>query len=344
LRFQGCIADGGAGGCQAPAFDSLRGPGAVTVSPGGGDVYVASALSQSVSRFSREPDGRLAFASCSAAGGAGGCSPLGSGSLAGATGLALGPGGSDVYVASTDSGTVTHLVRAADGSLQFRDCFSGGGIPGCRALPGNALAGADAVAVSADGRDVYVTSYSSAAVVRFQRRPDGSLAFRGCIADGGADGCGRLPHGSLSGASGIALSADGHDVYVASQVGTVTRLRAGKRRGLLFASCIAGGDLGGCVSERRAPLSQATGIAISPDGRDLYVTGQEDNSIVHLRPGRRGSLLFAGCLATRGAHRCVGVAPAALRGAYAIAASADGRALYATAARGRAVSAFTRRR
>ncbi|MGB7686503.1 MAG: hypothetical protein WBL45_12065, partial [Solirubrobacterales bacterium] len=250
----------------------------------------------------------------------------------------------DVYVASTDSGTLVHLARAADGGLELRSCFSGGGIPGCRALPGNALGGASAVAVSPDGRDVYVASYTSAAVVRFRRGPNGALAYRGCISDGGANGCRRLPHGSLSGASGIALSPSGREVYVAAQVGTVTRLRVVKPRNLVFAGCISDRASKGCARARPSALSQATGVAVSPDGRDLYVTAQKDSSIVHLRPGSRGSLGLAGCLVAGRVRGC-GRAPAtALRGAYGLAASPDGKAVFATAARGRAVSVFSRRR
>jgi DNA-binding beta-propeller fold protein YncE len=100
----------------------------------------------------------------------------------------------------------------------------------------------------------------------------------------------------------------------------------------------------GCVTARRPALSQATGIAVSPDGRDLYVAAQKDNAIVHLRPVPKGAPRFAGCLAVKGAHHCGRVAPGALRGAYALALAPDGGALYATAARGRAVSSFSRRR
>ncbi len=344
LRFQGCVANGGAGACAAAPGDPLRGPGGIAVSPSGADVYVVSGLTQSLTRLSRAPDGGLSLAACVAGTSAAGCSSLPQGLLAGAAGVALGPGGTDVYVASTDSGTVAHFGRAADGGLELRACFSGGGVPGCRSLPGNALGGASALAVSATGRDLYVASYSSAAVVRFRRGPTGRLAYRGCISDGGANGCRRLPHGSLSGASGIALSPSGREVYVAAQVGTVTRLRVVKPRNLVFASCISDRASKGCARTRPSALSQATGVAVSPNGRDLYVTAQKDNSIVHLRPGSRGSLELAGCLAAGRARGC-GRAPAtALRGAYGLAASPDGRAVFATAARGRAVSVFSRRR
>jgi DNA-binding beta-propeller fold protein YncE len=343
LSFQGCIAVAGARGCQAAPGNALQGAAGIAVSPKGGDVYVASGLARSVTRFGRAADGRLAFGGCiSDAGASGGCESLRSRLLIGAAGIALGPGGRDVYVASTDSGTLTHLVRTADGGLELRQCLSGGGVPGCRSLPGNALGGADSVAVSADGRNVFVASYASAAVVRFRRGAEGGLAYRGCIADGGANRCRRLPFGSLSGAAGIAVSRGG-DVYVAAQVGMVTRLRAEGPRGLAFAGCISDGASKGCARAKGSPLAQATGVAVSPNGRDVYVTAQEGDSLVHLRPKGDRSLLFADCLATRRAHRCRGVPGLALRGAYGLAIAPAGSALYATAARGRAVSVFSRR-
>jgi DNA-binding beta-propeller fold protein YncE len=344
LRFQGCLADVGAGGCTALPGEFLRGAAGIAVSPSGGDVFLASGLAESVSRLSRDAGGALSFESCLSDRGASGCTALtGPGILAGATGVALGPGGNDVYVASVDAGTVAHLVRAADGSLGLHDCVAGGGVEGCRKLPGNSLGGVDALAVSRDGRWLYAAAYVSNALVRFRIGASGALAFRGCIADGGANRCAKLPHGSLSGAAGVAVSRDGHNVYVASQVGTVVRLKPRKGRGLSFAGCIAERASSGCRAARRPVLSQATGIAVSPNGRDLYVATQKAGAIVHLRPGRRGGLVFAGCVAAGGAHRCARATPSALRGAYALALSPNGRALYATAARGQAVSSFSRR-
>jgi DNA-binding beta-propeller fold protein YncE len=345
LRFHGCIANGGAGGCATAPGEPLRGAAGIAVSPSGGDVFVASGLAESVSRLSRDASGALSFASCISDRPVAGCAALTSpGILAGATAVALGPGGDDVYVASVDAGTIAHLALAADGSLQLRDCVSGGGVEGCRRLRGNSMAGADALAVSRDGRWLYATSYASNALSRFRIGASGALAFRGCIADGGANNCAELPHGSLSGAAGVAVSRNGRDVYVASQVGTVVRLKARRNRGFKFAGCIADRASAGCPAAPRPVLSQATGVAVSPDGRDLYVTSQKAGAIADLRPGRRGGLLFADCVAASGAHRCARAAPFALRGAYALALSPNGRSVYATAARGQAVASFARRR
>lgn len=346
LRFLGCVANAGARGCTAPPGTPLRGPSGLAVSQGGGEVSVVSGLSRSVTTLSRGSDGRLSFEACSADVESPGCARVGrAGTLAGATGIAVDRGGSDVYVAAVDSAAVTHLRRRADGSLALADCVSGGPLSGCRKTAGNVFAGADALALAPDGRDLYVASYASNAVVRLRIGRRGRLRFAGCIADDGANFCEKLPHGTLAGAAGIAVSPDGRDLYVAAQSGTVTRLRPRPRRGLAFGGCLAdpGVSAPGCERTKQPVLAQATGIAVSPNGRDLYVAAPKAGTIVQLQPGRRGSLRFARCVAPRGAHRC-GRAPApALSGAYALALAPDGRDLFVAAARGAALAAFARR-
>lgn len=323
----------------------LRGPAGIVVSPGGGEVFVASGLSDSVTVLRRNAGG-LEFESCVSTAPGSACAPLGrTAILAGAAAVAVGPGGSDVYVASVDAGTVTHLRRRADGNLALADCVSGGPVQGCRKTRTNPLAGADALALSADGRDLYVAAYASNSLVRLHRGRAGRLAFAGCIADDGANNCAKLPHGTLAGAAGVAVSADGRDVYVTSQAGTVTRLHPLRQRGLAFAGCFADADASaaGCARAKRAFLSQPTGIVVGPDGRDVYVAAQKSGAIVHLVPGRHRSLRFAGCSAPRRAYGCASAPASALRGPYALALSPGGRDLFATAGRGAAVSAFARR-
>jgi DNA-binding beta-propeller fold protein YncE len=96
---------------------------------------------------------------------------------------------------------------------------------------GDGLTGANGVAMSADGRNVYVTSAN--AVVGLRRNPrTGALneppGSAGCISEDGSDPCadGR----ALSGAYGAAVSADGKSVYVASlDSAAVARLERSER-------------------------------------------------------------------------------------------------------------------
>lgn len=353
LRPGACIAEAAVARCATAPAGTLAGAAGLALSPSGADLYVAAAEADGVARLSRG-GGALAFGSCTgaatgcrapsigsagsgtSAGGSTGANPL-----IGATALALGPGGSDLYVASLEAGTVTWLARAADGSLALRGCLAFGRSLGCKSVPGASLVGADAIAVSPGGKNVYVASFTSAAVVELRRRASGALVYRGCIAEGGADRCRKLPKGSLSGAAGIAVSPAGDKVYVASQTGTVTSFSRSPHGRLSFASCLADGGLGGCAKAPGSLLKGATGIAVAPNGSDLYLAAQQADAVVHLRAAG-GPLRIAGCLA---AHRAgCGRAPgAALRGPYGIAVAADGRSVYSSAVGDGALAAFARR-
>ena len=335
LAFQGCVADGGAAGCADPPSDSLAGTAGVAVSPGGGDVYVASDLGRSITRLSRSASGAITFGSCTANAGAHGCADPRRDTLAGASAVAVGPGGEDVYVTSSDSAAVSHFERRPDGSLRLQGCIADAGAFGCARTPGNVLEGADAIAVGPGGRDVYVTSLVSGSIARFIRSGTGSLRYRGCIADGGANRCRKVPVDSLVGASGLAIAPGGRRVFVASQVGVVSAFdRSAANGDLAFGGCVGRDGRGGCAEPRRDSLGRATGIAAS--GGDVYVTAQGGDSITRLTD-RRGGLAFASCVAARRAHGCA-AGPGTLDGVYALALR--GRDLYAAAPLAAALDTF----
>lgn len=328
LALLGCVADAGAAGCTDPPVDSLTGAGGLAVSPGGGDLYVTAGLGKSLTRFSTVGGGAPQFAACTASGGAGGCADPAFDSLVGAAAVAVGPGGSDLYVTSFDGGAVTHLKRAPDGSMPTAGCVADNGNFGCTDTPGSVLEGAAGIALDRKGRDVYVTAAASAALVHLRRRRDGSLDYRECWAGLGANGCRKLPVDALLGASGVALSANGKRIFVASQAGTVTSFaRAAKSGRARFISCLGDDGRGGCVRPRRDSIREATGIAVA--GHDLYVASQGSDAITRVAVDRRGRLDWVSCISSRPVKGCAKAPTAALDGAYAVAAR--GRSLYAAA-------------
>ena len=100
-------------------------------------------------------------------------------------------------------------ASAAVGDLSFRGCFANDASQGCSDIVNAPLNGPTGVAVSPDGRSVYVASSTAASVSTFNRAADGTLTFQGCIADDSLQGCTELPASPLEGTSRVAVSPDG---------------------------------------------------------------------------------------------------------------------------------------
>jgi sugar lactone lactonase YvrE len=215
----GCVSDHGSGPCARG--HALLDPVWVAPSPDGKSVYVASLKSNAVARFARDaktgaihqPAGK---AGCISQGGSGGCA-VGH-ALAGLFSLAVTK--RSVYVASSESNALARLRRdPASGALTQpagkAGCVSEDGSGPC--ADGHALAGADAVALSADGASVYVAS--AKALVRFRRslKTGAVTEATGAAACVSEDGSGPCADGhALAGAYDVAVSGDGQSVYVAS--------------------------------------------------------------------------------------------------------------------------------
>lgn len=130
----------------------------VTLSPDGETLYMGSGVHLAV--FDRQPlSGALSFVECfRGSGGAGSC-PLVP-QFDGATGIAVSPDGRFVYTAGggfPDGGQVISWARdPGTGKLTALDCESYAPATGCS--PAAGLKDAQVVAVSRDGRNVYVGS------------------------------------------------------------------------------------------------------------------------------------------------------------------------------------------
>jgi DNA-binding beta-propeller fold protein YncE len=334
LRFDGCVAEAGAGCAEAPE-GTLGSPAALAV--GRGALYVASQGSDAVARLALGGGGRPSFRDCVAAGGEA-CATGGAAALRGPTALALAPGDRDLYAASADGASLTRL-RVGGGKLRATGCLAYAGAFGCGRLRKNSLSGADGIVVAPNGRAAWAVAFASAAVTELARSSSGALRYRGCLGDRGPADCRPLPRGTLAGAAGIAVAPDGRDLYVASQVGTVTHFSVMAGGRLAFAGCIGDGGLAGCEEAPGHLLSGATGIAVAPDGRTLYVAAKDSDAIVELSLAGAAPKLL-GCVRGGGGRGCGSAPAAALQGAYGLALAPRGGSLYAAASGSGAVSAF----
>ena len=180
------------------------------------------------------------------------------------------------------------------------------------------------IAVSPDGRHVYVAS--SAVTPSRGSLATGAPVISSSFAGGaaasawGAAGRARRP-APLPGPMSIAISPDGGNVYVAAAASDALAVfsrnrRTGALRQLRGArGCIGQRPGGGCLVGRA--LNEPTSVAVSPDGKRVYVAGRRfPSGIAVFTRSSDGSLTQAagtdGCVSqaadSRDVARC-GVSP-----------------------------------
>jgi DNA-binding beta-propeller fold protein YncE len=353
----GCVAAKGADGCAMAI--GLDEPNSVAISPDGSSVYATSRVGNSVTSFRRNP----------ATGALRQLPPASSGCISGlplpgcAAGLGLGapdvvvvsPDGENVYAGSFLGNSVAAFGRDQTTGALTQLAGSAGCIAeatsGC--ATGIALKSVEGLAISADGSSVYAATALSNAVVELVRNPStGALTQAtdgsGCIVDVPLAGC--VEGRELAGANAVAVSPDDGDVYVTSLFSnSITSFGRSTSSGVLTqkegtSGCLIFLRSAGCSFGRA--LVAPEGLAVSPDGRNVYAAAFRTGAIAVLDRGRSGTVAQkpgrAGCLAPRSVSGCTRAR--ALQGVSSIAISPDGRHLYSTAFESDAVDVFRRNR
>jgi DNA-binding beta-propeller fold protein YncE len=333
IGYDGCLANDSSEGCVDLPATPLWGAQGIAVSPDGRSVYVASAGSNSIAHFvARGPEGQLAYDRCLASTGAQGCDDLLAAPLDGAYGVVVSPDDRSVYVASVGSNSIAHFFRGPDGQIAYDGCLANTAAQNCIDLFGTPLHGANGVRVSPDGASVYVTAaYVNRIEHFFRSGPEGQIAYDGCLE--GQPICIAFPPPPLSSPSGVAVSPDGRSVYVASAGSSSIAhfVASGPQGQLVYDGCLANDAVQGCVALPGSPLSSAWGVAVSPDGRSVYVASYDSDSIAHFLRGSDGRLTFDGCLANTAAQGCSDLPGAPLETAQGVAVSPDGRSVHVVA-------------
>ncbi len=321
----------------------LDAPMDVRVSPDGAHVYVASKNDNAVVVFSRNPsNGQLAFVQNQQQDVVG--DPDAEGPTAGLNGvrrLLIGPDGATLYAAGTGANAVAVFARdPTSGHLRFLEAeINDEDDPDDAGGPVAAMGQPVGLALSADGEHLYVASRFGDSVQVFARRADasapdhGRLSFDTAYADG-LDGI-----ADLDGAYGIAVSEDDRQVYVSVE----------QDNALVLFDRAPDGSLSQRTTWRHDPTSLpglrgAQGLAISPDGLDVFVAGLADHSVTIMERMRPGNIdgLPEGDLRLRQTVFDDAGAVLNMAGPTAVVPSADDEHLYVVANEDDAIVVFRR--
>jgi 6-phosphogluconolactonase (cycloisomerase 2 family) len=275
--------------------DGLNGASSVVASADGDHVYVASPEDDVVTIFDRGSLGRLTFAGTVGA----------VEGLSGASALAVSPDAAHVYVVSIPGDSLAAFARDGDdGTL----AFVGAHVDGRAGVDGLNIP--QAVAISPDGRQVYVPSFGDDAVAVFDRDASGAVHFSSLVREG---------EGGVSGLDeprAMTLSPDGRHAYVASSGAVAAFARDAATGSLQFRSVARQGEAG------ITGLQSVTALVVAPDGRHLYVASTSEPVAVFERAVETGALGFLGVVQS-GSGGADGLA-----GAQALTSSPDGKHMY----------------
>jgi DNA-binding beta-propeller fold protein YncE len=241
----------------------------------------------------------------------------------------------------------------AEGKASVKLCGKARALKG--AGPG---VGSRAIAISPDGRNVYVAASGSDSIAVFDRsRSTGALTQpkgkAGCVASvlgkaKGARGCGLAI--GLDAPNSVAVSPDGRNVYATSRDGaSVITFHRNRLTGQLrqlppsASGCISGLPIPGCTAGRA--LKWPDVVVVSPDGKNVYVGDFAGSGVISFsRAGKAGALTqlsgTAGCITEAGAEGCA--TGTQMNHVEGMAIDPNGSAVYTAGAFSSAIAFLTR--
>lgn len=287
---------------QFAYYKKMSDPCTITVSPDGNNIYIPAYTTNAVVWFTRNRgSGALTY-----------MKRFYNGIIHYASSIILSPDNKNVYVSSYDYNSLVWFTRdSTTGALMYTD--------GNIYTDAN-MAGAHSAAISPDGKHVYIASETADSVVWLNR--DGTT---GALTQGSSGGV--YSDTNINGASSVAISPDGRNVYVtAYNANAVTWFTRDSTTGALI---YEDGD----VYSDPINLAGAHSITLSPDGKNVYAVAETGNTVIWFsRDSTSGDLFYESTISD----------PINLAGARSVAVSPDGKNVYVAAYIANAVAWFTR--
>lgn len=336
---------------------AMSSPAAIALSPDGKSAYVVTqGANNAVVEFEREAGtGLLKEIGCISHESTSGCATKEAKGLNTPYGVTVSPDGANVYVASYSDEAVAEFARNTEtGALEQlappNDCISSTALSGCGTENALGLERAVGVAVSPDGKDVYVAAGATngaGAIAAFEREAGtGALkqlpVAEGCISTANNKCTAGI---AINGPEDLAVSPDGKNVYANSSrdsaVIALSREASGALKQLApKTGCVAttaAGETAECSVAKG--IKEALGVAISPDGENLYVSGPGESAeaafVRNVATGALTQLAEPAECVTANASGCGGAGSLAefnerkgLEGARRVTVSPDGTNVY----------------
>ena len=291
----------------------LQGISDVAVSPDGKFVYTASYQASAVSVFERNPDtGQLTYRSTKTG-------------LSAAFSVDVSSDNKNVYVASPTGSVVIALSRD----------ITTGALTETNRLGGSPTGGFVSVSTSPDAKTVYGIGGSPSGLVVFNSDANtGSITRLADYADNvGGNALGQVFSPTGSPIKNIASSADGNFVYVTSTTdNAVSLFSRDTTTGALTLVSVYTDNVASVDG-----LQAASSAKLSPDGKNLYVTGQGESSVaIFSVDSTSGELTYL----AKVTHGVGGVTN--MQGARSLTISPDGKYVLVSAISSSSVTAFLR--